>query len=334
MKPTSLGRLTKVNLREVFTTEAGDFTPWLAREENLALLAESIGISLQCEAQEKEVGPFRADILCKDTDTDNWVLIENQIERTDHTHLGQLLTYAAGLQAVTIVWVAEHFTEEHRAALDWLNERTDEHINFFGLEIELWRIADSPIAPKFNIVSQPNDWTRSVQAAAKETGELSEHRQTQLRFWLAFREFMEKNSRIRCQKPSPQHWMYHSIGTSGFHLVSIISQWSSETNKKSPEMRVEIEMHGEYAKRNFAALEKRRQEIEKACGVPLTWHNPPNKIACRIYTRQDADFMQEGLWLQQHQWLKEKLELFQRVFAPIVQNLDVEEEAQAAGAGA
>jgi hypothetical protein len=334
MKPTSLGRLTKVDLREVFATEAGDFTPWLAREENLALLAESIGISLQCEAQEKEVGPFRADILCKDTVTDNWVLIENQIERTDHIHLGQLLTYAAGLQAVTIVWVAQRFTEEHRAALDWLNERTDEQINFFGLEIELWRIADSPVAPKFNIVSQPNDWTRSVQAAAKSTGEITEHKQLQLQFWIAFKDFLEKNSRIRCQKPYPQHWMYHSIGATGFRLVSIISAWNSETNKKGFETRVEIEMHGESAKSNFAALEKRRAEIEKACGVPLTWHNPQGKNTCRIYTRVNADFTQEHLWPQNQQWLKEKLELFQKVFSPIVQNLDVEEETQAAGAGA
>jgi hypothetical protein len=331
MKTTSLGRLTKVDLREVFASEAGDFTPWLAREENLALLAGSIGISLQCEAQEKEVGPFRADILCKDTVTDNWVLIENQIERTDHIHLGQLLTYAAGLQAVTIVWVAERFTEEHRAALDWLNERTDEQINFFGLEIELWRIADSPVAPKFNIVSQPNDWTRSVQAAAKETGETTEHKQTQLRFWLAFKDFMEKNSQIRCQRPYPQHWMYHPLGTSGFRLVSVISLYDSETLKKGPEIRVEIEMHGEYAKQNFAALERRRPEIEKACDVSMIWHNPERKNACRIYTRQSADFLRDDLWPQQRQWLKERLELFHRVFAPIVQNLDREEEAQVTG---
>jgi hypothetical protein len=331
MKPTSLGRLTKVDLRELFATEAGDFTPWLARDENLVLLAESIGISLQCEAQEKDVGPFRADILCKDTVTDSWVLIENQIERTDHIHLGQLLTYAAGLQAVTIVWVAQRFTEEHRAALDWLNERTDEQVNFFGLEIELWRIGASEVAPKFNIVSQPNDWTRSVQAAAKETGEITEHKQTQLRFWLAFKDFMEKNSRIRCHKPYPQHWMYHSIGATGFRLVSVISQWNSETSKKGPEIRVELDMYDQHAKQNFAALEKRRAEIEKACGVPLTWHNPERKNACRIYTRQNADFLREDLWPQQQQWLKEKLELFHRVLAPIIQNLDVEQEAQSAG---
>ena len=154
MGTKTLGRLQKVELREAWTTESGDFTPWLAKEENLSLLGETIGIELELESQEKDVGPFRADILCKDTATDNWVLIENQLERTDHTHLGQLLTYAAGLNAVTIVWIAERFTAEHRAALDWLNEKTDEKINFFGLEIELWQIGDSPIAPKFNIISQ------------------------------------------------------------------------------------------------------------------------------------------------------------------------------------
>ena len=137
------------------------FYPWLAKEENLSLLGETIGIELELESQEKDVGPFRADILCKDTATDNWVLIENQLERTDHTHLGQLLTYAAGLNAVTIVWIAERFTAEHRAALDWLNEKTDEKINFFGLEIELWQIGDSPIAP--NLILSVNPMTGSVR---------------------------------------------------------------------------------------------------------------------------------------------------------------------------
>jgi hypothetical protein len=138
MSIKTLGRLQKVELREAWLSESRDFTPWLAQEENLNLLGEAIGIELELESQEKDVGPFRADILCKDTSTDNWVLIENQLERTDHSHLGQLLTYAAGLNAVTIVWIAERFTEEHRATLDWLNERTDEKINLFGLEIELW----------------------------------------------------------------------------------------------------------------------------------------------------------------------------------------------------
>src|SRR5688572_23063362 len=109
-----LGRLTRVDLRDIWLSEATDFTPWLAREENLTVLAESLGIDLELEAQERAVGPFRADILCKDIGSNSWVLIENQLERTDHCHLGQLLTYASGLEAVTIVWIASRFTEEHR----------------------------------------------------------------------------------------------------------------------------------------------------------------------------------------------------------------------------
>lgn len=127
MKP--LGRLEKVDLRIVWTHEANHFTPWLAQENNLALLGDTIGLDLELSSREQSVGPYRADIVCKDTITDSWVLIENQLERTDHTHLGQLLTYAAGLDAVTIVWIAPRITDEHRAALDWLNEVTDERIN-------------------------------------------------------------------------------------------------------------------------------------------------------------------------------------------------------------
>ena len=112
MTTTNLGRLRKVDLREVWQSESAGFTPWLAQDENLKLLGETIGIDLELEAQEKDVGPFRADLLCKDTSNEDWVLIENQLERTDHTHLGQLLTYAAGLEAVTIVWISQRFTEE------------------------------------------------------------------------------------------------------------------------------------------------------------------------------------------------------------------------------
>ncbi|MGB8414368.1 MAG: hypothetical protein WCE23_16240 [Candidatus Binatus sp.] len=144
MDKPALGKLEKVDLRDYWKSESQDFTPWLASAENIALLGEAIDLELEVEAQEKEVGPFRADILCKDTSTGQWVLIENQLEPTDHTHLGQLLTYAAGLNAGTIVWISEHFTNEHRATLDWLNEITDEGFSFFGIEVELWRIGGSP----------------------------------------------------------------------------------------------------------------------------------------------------------------------------------------------
>jgi hypothetical protein len=318
----NLGRLQKVELREVWTSESTDFTPWLAKEENLKLLGETIGIDLELESQERDVGPFRADILCKDTASDNWVLIENQLERTDHSHLGQLITYAAGLNAVTIVWIAERFTEEHRAAMDWLNERTDENINLFGLEIELWRIGDSPMAPKFNVISQPNDWSRTVQQAAAAGGEPSAHKQLQLRFWTAFKQYMEeKGSFVRCQKALPQHWLNHAIGRSGAHLNSIVSIWNSETNVRGPEIRAELVLNGPNSKQEFAALLARKNEIEKMLGFPLTWHNPEGKTMCRIYTRTDADFLDESLWPQHFDWLRQKLETLHRVFAPIVKSL-------------
>lgn len=322
MSPKTLGRLQKVELREAWTSESSGFTPWLAQEENLNLLGEAIGIELELESQEKDVGPFRADILCKDTATDNWVLIENQLERTDHSHLGQLLTYAAGLNAVTIVWIAERFTVEHRATLDWLNERTDEKINLFGLEIELWRIGDSPIAPKFNIISQPNDWSRTVQKAASGSGEVSAHKQLQLKFWTAFKQHMEdKGSFVRGQKPLPQHWTNYAIGRSGVHLDSIVSLWNSETGLKGPEIRTELYLNGPNAKQEFAALEKQKESIETALGFSLIWHNPEGKAACRLYSRQNADFLNETLWPEQFEWLRTRLETMHKVFAPIVRNL-------------
>ena len=326
MAAINLGRMEKVSLREAWLSESSDFTPWLAQDQNLKLLGEAIGLELELESQEKNVGPFRADVLCKDTSNDTWVLIENQLERTDHSHLGQLITYAAGLNAVTIVWIAERFTEEHRAALDWLNERTDEKINLFGLEIELWRIGNSPVAPKFNIISQPNDWSRTVQQAAAAGGEVSEHKQLQLRFWTAYRQYMEEqNSFVKCQKPFPQHWMNHAIGRSGMHLTSIVSIWNSETNVKGPEIRTELYMDGPNAKAEFAELEKQKDSIEKSLGFSLKWHNPENKAMCRLSIRKDADFLNETLWPQHFEWLRQHLETMHKVFAPIVRNLKLED---------
>lgn len=320
MNNKNLGTLEKIDLRKVWLSETNEFTPWLAQPENIKLLGDTIGLELELEAQEKAVGRFQADILCKDISSDSWVLVENQLEKTDHSHLGQILTYAAGLEAVTIVWISHHFMEEHRAALDWLNEHTDENINFFGLEIEVWQIGESPFAPKFNIVSKPNDWARTVQRVAK--GELSEHKQVQLRFWTAFKEYMEKNSKISCQKPGPQHWMNHSIGKSGFSLASIASQWNSETSLNEPQIRVELNIFGKNSKQHYAALEQMRKEIEEEIGQPLTWHNPESKNACRIYVRTNADFLDPNLWPKQHEWLREKLELFYQVFSPKIKAIE------------
>jgi hypothetical protein len=323
MSTPTLGRLEKVDLRTAWIVESTHFTPWLAQPENLRLLGDTVGIELEFEAQEKDVGPFRADILCKDTLNGSWVLIENQLERTDHTHLGQLLTYASGLETVTIIWIAQHFTEEHRATLDWLNEITNERFAFFGLEIELWRIGNSAVAPKFNMVSKPNDWSKTVRSSASKASELSDVKRTQLDFWTAFRDYMEDHSNIRCQKPFPQHWMNHTIGRSGFGLTSIASTWSSDTQSYDPELRVEFYVSGPEAHQYFRLLEIDKDKIQTEIGQPLTWSAPTNKQTCKAYVRRPSNFLDHSEWPQQHEWLREKLERFHMVFAPRVRQLEV-----------
>ena len=221
---------------------------------------------------------------------------------------------------MTAIWIAKEFREEHRAALDWLNERTDEHINFFGLEIELWKIGDSPVAPKFNVVCKPNDWSRSVKAGA-ESGRISEYKQLQFRFWTAFKDYMDKNGKVRCLKPAYQHWMNHPALRPGFYLNSVASLWNSVTNSENPELRVELGLSGKDAKANFTALQQKQTEIEQACGIPLTYYNVEGVATCRIYTRQDADFRREDLWPEQHKWLRQNLELFQKIFPRFVSEL-------------
>lgn len=318
-----LGRLIRVDLREIWLSEASDFTPWLAREENLAVLAETLGVDLELEAQEKAVGPFRADILCKDIGTGAWVLVENQLERTDHTHLGQLLTYASGLEAVTIVWIAARFTEEHRSTLDWLNKITDESFSFFGLEVELWRIGDSPAAPKFNIVSKPNDWSRSVTQAARaiDETELSEVRLLQRDYWAAFHAVLDQSGGPFSgnRKPQAQSWMTYPIGRSGFHLGTVMVR---------PKNRIQAELYigNERAKPFFYLLREQREKIETELGEPLSWEELPERRDCRIALYlDDTDPEDRDDWPRQHEWLAKSLGNLHRVFAARVRELDADD---------
>lgn len=325
---SALGKLQKIDLRDIWDTESGHFTPWLAQPENIELLSVAIGIDLEVEAQEKNVGPFRADILCKDTTTDSWVLIENQLERTDHTHLGQLLTYAAGLSAVTIVWIAEAFTEEHRATLDWLNEITDERFNFFGLEIELWCIGGSPVAPKFNIVSKPNDWSKTVSDAAKriESGELSETKQLQQEYWAELKNHLsEAKSKLRSQKPLPQHWTNFAIGRSYFHLAAV-------QNTREKRIGVLLVLTGANAKAHFKLLEADKAQIEQAAHTVFEWRELPDKKESHIVLQLErADPTNRIDWPRQHKWLKDTLDLYQQVFASRVKSLDADSYATETG---
>lgn len=322
MSSNPLGRLTRVELRDIWMSEATDFTPWLAREENLAILAETLGIDLELEAQERAVGPFRADILCKDIGSNAWVLIENQLERTDHCHLGQLLTYASGLEAVTIVWIAARFTEEHRSTLDWLNKITDDTFRFFGLEVELWRIGESPAAPKFNLVSKPNDWSRSVAQAARaiDESELSDIRVTQRAYWGALHQVLDKAKGPIAgnRKPQPQSWMAYSIGRSEFNLGAVMI-------RPKQQVRAELYISSENAKPYFYLLQEQRDAIESELGYPIVWEELPTRRDSRISISFDnVDPEDQADWPRQHEWLAKHLNDFHRVFVSRVRLLDAD----------
>jgi hypothetical protein len=314
-----LARLEKIsNLREVWNNESEDFTPWLAKEENLKLLGDTIGIDLLLEAQEKNVGNFRADIQCKNTATDEWVLIENQIERTDHTHLGQILTYGAGLEATTIVWIAKHFTEEHRAALDWLNEITDERFNFFGLEIELLRIGNSPIAPNFNIICKPNDWSRAQTQISRG---MTQEKRLLLEYWTDFVEFLRENdSPLKNAKPKPFEHM-------GFPLDNYQALYAYAHIKKN-KIHVQVYLKGSKAKIYFEDLKRETDAIEKIIGAKLEWDDSRPKERSIDLFKNDVDVTDREAWPDQHRWLCEMLQAFNKAFAGRVKELVAHYEQQ------
>ena len=323
-----LGRLEKVKLRTVWADEATDFTPWIAEADNLAQLAEAIGFGaddLELESTEKNVGPFRADVLCKDTAENQWVLIENQLGKTDHGHLGQLLTYAAGLNAVTIVWVAAKFTDEHRAALDWLNEITTAGTDFFGLEIELWKIGNSPAAPKFNLASKPNDWSRKMARAAGQDGELSEMDQRYLKYWSQFNEHLdESGSAVTPRKPKPHYSARFSVGRSGCRL-------DARASARDKTMRVELVLYkrGE-AKPLFHLLKDDRAAIESEVGASLRWQPKPKKKRCIIGVELEGeDPTDRDRWPRQHEKLADMLDRFYAAFSPRLKQLDPAEYEEA-----
>ncbi|SHE87471.1 protein of unknown function [Litoreibacter ascidiaceicola] len=317
-----LGRLERVDLRAEWTKEDRDFTPWLAREDNIALLGETLNMSLEVEQEERRVGRFSADILCKDTGATDagWVVIENQLETTDHSHLGQILTYAAGLEAKTCIWVAAKFHEEHRATIDWLNEISSDEFQFFGLEIELWRIGDSPAAPKFNIVAKPNDWKREVGRTARsmEPANLTETKRLQLEFWEALKDRLAGHPTLRSQKPLPQHWTTFSIGRSGMHLGAIV-------NTRENRIGVELYLGDDNANTYFDQLELDKKTIEAELDFELVWMPLPERRACRIIGYHSMDDLSEKRrWPELQGWLVSALEQMQKTFARRVRTLTSE----------
>jgi hypothetical protein len=316
---SDLGKLESVPLRSVWSGEATHFTPWLAEPHNLKLLGDAIDFDLETIETEKRIGDFRLDILAKHRDSVEAVIIENQFGRTDHSHLGQLLTYAAGSRSegsgsITIIWIAEAFSEPHRSALDWLNQSTDPGIRFFGVEIELWKIGASLPAPNFKLVSKPNDWQKAV---AQQSQAVVDWKARYLRFWTGFVSFStERKSILRLRTPSTQYWMDSAIGRARFTVTFTAAVRDGYAG-------CELYMSGSRAKEAFRILSQDREQIQEDLGFEVEFEELPSRVASRIVIRSKFDLKQESRWDEVFVWMLQKGESFSRVFTPLVRDLNL-----------
>lgn len=316
-----LSTITPVELRDCWQSESSDFTPWLAQEENMKLLAEAINIDeLEVIAQEEYVGPYRADILCKEPGTEKFVLIENQLEKTDHTHLGQIMTYAAGLDAVTIIWIAQRFTEEHRAAIDWLNNITDKEFNFYGIEIKLIKIDDSCAAPVFNVIAKPNDSSKSARSASsqKSMNDKTDTEKFRYDFWLSFIEYMNDNPSklFRPQRASDNHWMNIAIGTSKAGICLLI-------NQRDNKITTQLYINDDIEKKLFDTLLVYKEKATSKICQNLDWRRLDGKKSSTIDLVLNCNLSDKSKHNELFEWLKVNTEKFIIFFKPILKNIKI-----------
>ena len=302
-KMDRLGKMTKItDLRSVWPHEANDFTKWLAEEENLSLLGDAIGIELELEERESSVGSFSVDILAKESGTNRRVIIENQLEDTNHDHLGKLITYASGKGAEVIVWIVKRARDEHRQAIEWLNQHTDGNIGFFLLEIELWQIGGSEKAPRFNVVEKPNDWSKTM----KTIEGLSETELLKLDFWTGFNDemsnSMEFQKMFRTRKASPQHWYDLSIVSSAYHISLTIN-----TLKQN----IGAGLYIDDDKELFRRYKKHEAEITEQLNSIVEWREA--RKACRIVIVTDINPKKRECWGKAYNWFLEKAIVFKDI---------------------
>ena len=280
------GELRNVDLRRAWPNEAHDFTPWLS--ENLERLSRIIGIQLDLEDVEVAVEQFAADILARNQADDSPVLIENQLQDTDHTHLGQILTYLAGLEAKTIIWIARGFQQAHLSAIRWLNENTLGPFSFFAVRVRVVQIGDddsSPVAPLFEVLERPIDWDRKIRKYATETSEHTELlRQFRRDFWRSYKERYPDDIELRPEFKNSN--IYHEIA--GVTVSQYLAQKSV----------------GVFIQRTSAEDQERVRQIEKYEEALSTQG---------VVDRWDVDSNNRDKWPEMVDWLHNTLLNFRRV---------------------
>ena len=304
-----LGKLERVDLRKVWEHEARDFSDWLAKDENLALLSEELGIDLEAIGTEESSGRFRVDILARETNSGDYVIIENQLESTNHDHLGKVITYAAGYDAKYIIWIVSDVLDEHLKAIEWLNEHLDDTISCFLIQIEVWQIGDSKPAPRFEVVSLKNNWAATLKRSV-DSDELSPNKLKQQDFWASLRaNFKSRDPNMRVQSPLPQHWLNFSLGSSFCHPYLTI-------NSKENFVSCDLWTNN---KDFLAYLREREDEIRNDLSRDFTWWEA-NKSGGLRTTFPVADVYDKAGFDKSFDWLYSSVKLFQTVFSKYVKD--------------
>lgn len=303
-----------MRVRDIWADEARDFTPWLF--ENADRLADSLGIDLELEQSEFPVGTFSLDLLGRDLTHECPLIIENQLEDTDHRHLGQLLTYAAGTDAMTVVWIAPRFRDEHRQALEYLNDLAGDDARFFGVEIQVAVIGDSDPAPIFNVAVQPSDWRAQLRSKSSVTTASNE---AYREFWSTYLTEIHANQPglTRATAPQPQGWMNLNTYRNGITFMG--------TFLRGQKLSAEVYIDPKPAERNssvFEALLLKKNEIESELGATLDWQPMPDRQACRIRLERDGSIADRDSWTELREWLTSQQVAFKRVFEPLIKGLD------------
>jgi hypothetical protein len=306
---TQLGKLQKVDLRSVWKHEATDFSAWLVQPENLDVLAEQLGIEIEPIGTEVSVGRFKIDILAREPNTNEQIIIENQLEPTNHDHLGKVITYAAGIDARYLIWIVKDVLPEHLKAIEWLNEHLDDEIRCFLIRIEVWQIGDSKPAPRFEVISVKNDWVASIKKATSSNG-LSPLQVKQFDFWTSFSDYLTtKDPALKHHKAAAQHWMTFTMGEYLAHISVTINTVKN---------RLATELYISDNKFFCAFLRDKEDELISAFGTQLDWFEANIASGFRVFNPVD-DVFNESRKIEYFEWFYESILKFKDVLAPFIQ---------------
>lgn len=269
----NIGKLKEVDIRNLWKHEQYDFSEWLSQSENIKLLDDVLGLTLTDITKEAYVGSYRCDIFAKDESSGIKVIIENQLEASNHDHLGKIITYASGLDAEVIVWIVKQAKEEHRSAIEWLNNNTNSNINFFLIELHAYTIENSIPAPFFEVIEKPNEFIKNSKINGEQDN-LNKSQSERLEFWNRFNEILiDRGKPFNVRKATTDHWYDVALGTSEAH-VSI--------NLVNKESVVCIDLYINDNKELFDSLYSKKDIIENDLGFKLIWDRLDNGKASRI----------------------------------------------------